>query len=87
MTEEMHQKIKEHLTHELGDVLIDFDGNIILSKNGKPYVFVEGHISNQGHTSCRGCCFGPHSRCKNKFDLCIKHHGQKYRSWIYKESK
>lgn len=87
MTDEMHERIKKHLTHKLGDVLQDFDGNIPLSKSGNPFIYVDGYVSKCGDTSCRGCCFGPHSRCSNAYDLCIKHHGTEYRAWIYKESK
>ena len=87
MDNKTKERIEKHLEHKLGDIFIDLDGEIILSKTGKKYIYADGYITKRGKTSCSGCCFGPHARCKNEYDLCVKHHGPKYRSWIYKESK
>jgi hypothetical protein len=65
-------------THVQGDLLYDPAGNLAVSKTGQTFRLIKS-----GFTSCRGCCFGPHSKCKNEYDLCIKHHGPEYRDWIY----
>lgn len=73
--------------YNLGDLLVDPDGVIATSKSGKTFYLAEGYITKAGKTSCKGCCFAPHHRCKNEYTLCIKHCGPEYRSWIYKESE
>lgn len=66
--------------YKQGDLLRDPDGNIAVSKKGVNFILIK-----TGYETCRGCCFGPHSKCKNVYNLCIKHQGKEYRDWIYRE--
>lgn len=70
------------MIHTEGEILCEPGGEKVVSKTGESF-----WLHKSGNISCRGCCFGPKSKCKNGYNLCIKHHGEEYRDWIYVESR